>query len=34
MASLSIGQVAKRTGLRTSALRYYDEAEYSHRLRY
>ena len=26
MASLSIGQVAKRTGLRTSALRYYEEA--------
>ena len=26
MASLSIGQVAKRTGLRTSALRYYEDA--------
>jgi len=26
MASLSSGQVAKRTGLRTSALRYYEEA--------
>ena len=26
MAALSIGQVAKRTGLRTSALRYYEEA--------
>src|SRR4030095_11607765 len=26
MASLFIGQVAKRTGLRTSALRYYEEA--------
>ena len=26
MESLSIGQVAKRTGLRTSALRYYEEA--------
>lgn len=26
MAALSIGQVAKRTGLRSSALRYYEEA--------
>jgi MerR family transcriptional regulator, redox-sensitive transcriptional activator SoxR len=26
MGSLSIGQVAKRTGIRTSALRYYEEA--------
>jgi MerR family redox-sensitive transcriptional activator SoxR len=26
MASLSIGEVARRTGLRTSALRYYEEA--------
>jgi MerR family transcriptional regulator, redox-sensitive transcriptional activator SoxR len=26
MAALSIGEVAKRTGLRTSALRYYEEA--------
>lgn len=26
MKSLSIGEVAKRTGLRTSALRYYEEA--------
>ena len=26
MQSLSIGEVAKRTGIRTSALRYYEEA--------
>jgi MerR family redox-sensitive transcriptional activator SoxR len=27
MKSLSIGEIARRTGLRTSALRYYEEAE-------